>query len=159
MGDGILASFSSTTQAVLCASEIQQHAKEEKIPLKIGIHEGEVVFERGDVFGDGVNIASRIQSIAESNCIVVSETVYKEIRNKSWITTEFIQETQLKNIEEPVKIYKVLCKVDKVDSKAKIHGKRSYRKRSVASWWIAGIVLVIVLGITGWYLGEYKGVF
>ncbi|MFC2123469.1 adenylate/guanylate cyclase domain-containing protein [Bacteroidota bacterium] len=109
MGDGILASFGSASDAVRCASLIQNRAKKEEIPLRIGIHEGEVVFEGGDIFGDGVNVASRLEDLAETGSINISEAVYREIKNKAGITAEFIEEKSLKNIEEPVKIYKVSC--------------------------------------------------
>src|SRR6476620_8185109 len=77
IGDGVLASFYTVTDAVLCASAIQQaciHTTELK--LRIGIHQGEVVFEGNDVFGDGVNIASRIQSLAKPGGIYISESVH-----------------------------------------------------------------------------------
>ena len=73
MGDGILASFSSTTDAVLCANSIQKACQEINIPLRIGIHLGEVIFEKKDVIGDGVNIASRIQGTTDTGGIVVSK--------------------------------------------------------------------------------------
>ena len=109
MGDGILASFESASDAVRCASEIQFLAKKEGVPLRIGIHEGEVVFEDGDVLGDGVNLASRLQESAEEGCIVVSGAVYKNVKNKKDIITEFIREESFKNVEEPEKIYLVNC--------------------------------------------------
>ena len=65
MGDGILASFNSASNAVRCASKIQVASQKEGVLLRIGIHEGEVVFDENDVFGDGVNVASRLQEIAK----------------------------------------------------------------------------------------------
>jgi adenylate cyclase len=75
MGDGTLASFSSSMDAVMCAISIQLAAEEMDIHLRIGIHQGDVVFEQKDVLGDGVNIASRIQGVAETQGIAISETV------------------------------------------------------------------------------------
>jgi adenylate cyclase len=108
IGDGILASFHTVSDAVFCAIGIQQAC--EKIPdlkLRIGIHLGEVIFQNHDVFGDGVNIASRLQALAPIGGILVSESVYKNISNKKEIITEFIGEEVLKNVKEPVKIYEV----------------------------------------------------
>jgi len=73
LGDGILASFAFVSNAVYCAGAIQKEVNEIQIALKIGIHEGEVVFQDEDVFGDGVNIASRIQNITPAGSIMVSE--------------------------------------------------------------------------------------
>jgi TolB-like protein/Tfp pilus assembly protein PilF len=121
MGDGILACFYTASDAVRSAHEIQTSAKKEDIRLRIGIHEGEVVFEKKDVLGDGVNIASRLEELAEAGCIYVSDSVYRDIRNKEGIYTDFVKEELLKNVPDPVKIYKVSCadvleKIDNVES-------------------------------------------
>ena len=92
MGDGILASFGSASDAVRCALEIQEEAKAENISLRIGIHEGEVVYEGADVLGDGVNVASRLQELAEAGSIVISKSVYREVKNKDGIFPAFIGE-------------------------------------------------------------------
>lgn len=108
LGDGVLASFATATDAVSCACAIQQACG--RIPglqLRIGIHLGDIVFEHKDVFGDGVNIASRLQALAPVGGIWVSEAVYKNVINKKEIRTEFIQEETLKNVREPVRIYEV----------------------------------------------------
>ena len=110
MGDGMLISFNLASDAVRCAIEIQKACKKEDIPLKIGIHEGEMVFEGSDVLGDGVNIASRIQDHTDEGCITISGSVYRDIKNKSGIKAEFIGEKSFKNVEEPVKVYKVCGK-------------------------------------------------
>jgi tetratricopeptide (TPR) repeat protein len=109
MGGGMLISFDLGSDAVRCAIEIQIACKAKNIPLRIGIHEGEVVFEGSDVFGDGVNIASRLQSTAEVGSIAITESVYQDVKNKTDIRTEFIEEKFFKNVDEPVKIYNVNC--------------------------------------------------
>ena len=86
LGDGVLATFSSVTDAVLAAADIQAACKaNNSYSLRIGLHLGEVVFEGNDVFGDGVNIAARIQSIASVGGILISETVQKSLSNKKGI--------------------------------------------------------------------------
>ena len=110
MGDGTLASFSSSMDAVLCAISIQIAAKEMDIPLRIGIHQGDVVFEQKDVLGDGVNIASRIQGNSEVGCVSISETVFQDIENKVGLKTEYLGEKALKGVPNPIGIYKVSLK-------------------------------------------------
>ena len=108
IGDGVLASFSTVSDAVYCAATIQKTCENEPdLKLRIGIHLGEVVFEGNDVFGDGVNIASRLEPLAPIGGILVSESVQRNLSNKRGIETDFVREEQLKNVKEPVKIYSV----------------------------------------------------
>jgi TolB-like protein/Flp pilus assembly protein TadD len=108
IGDGMLISFHLSSEAVRCAIEIQKACRSADIPLKIGIHEGEVVFEGIDVLGDNVNIASRLQDNTQKGNINISDSVYRNIRNKADIRAVFIDETRFKNVKEPVKVYRIL---------------------------------------------------
>jgi TolB-like protein/class 3 adenylate cyclase len=108
LGDGVLASFSSASDAVKAAINIQRACNEaNEFQLRVGIHLGEVVFEDHDIFGDGVNIASRLQAIAPVGGIWISDTVFKNIANKKSINTKFVREEILKNVKDPVRIYEV----------------------------------------------------
>jgi adenylate cyclase len=108
LGDGVLASFQTVTDAVACANKIQQACSDiHDLKLRIGIHLGEVVFEDNDVFGDGVNIASRLQALAPIGGIYISEAVFRNIENKKGMETEFVKEEILKNVKHPVKIYQL----------------------------------------------------
>jgi TolB-like protein/class 3 adenylate cyclase/Tfp pilus assembly protein PilF len=109
LGDGVLASFHTATDAAICAIEIQRACNNiNDLKLRIGIHVGDVVFEDSDVFGDGVNIASRLQALAPIGGIWISESVYQNVSNKKAIGTKFIGEEVLKNVKEPVKVYEVI---------------------------------------------------
>ena len=108
MGDGILASFTTVSDAVYCAGAIQKACDNEPdLNLRIGIHQGEVVSQNDDVFGSGVNIASRIEAITPAGRIWVSDSVQRNIHNKKGIEIEFIKEATLKNVTQEVKIYEV----------------------------------------------------
>ena len=108
MGDGILASFNTVSDAVFCAGLIQQACEQEThLNLRIGIHQGEIVNQGKDVFGSGVNIASRIQAIAPEGGIWVSDSVQRNIQNKKGIEIKFVKEEALKNVNQPVRIYDV----------------------------------------------------
>jgi len=110
LGDGVMASFNTVSDAVNAAIKIQQTCNASKqFQLRIGLHLGEVVFENDDVFGDGVNIASRIQAVANPGSIYISETVHNSISNKKEFQTRFVKEERLKNVKEPVKIYQVVA--------------------------------------------------
>jgi len=115
LGDGILASFNTVSDAVYAAIKIQEKCIAAKdFQLRIGIHLGDVLFENEDVFGDGVNIASRIQAIAEPNSIYISESVNQNVSNKQDINTQFVKQEALKNVNESVRIYEVLVKESKI---------------------------------------------
>ncbi|MFC1620423.1 tetratricopeptide repeat protein [Candidatus Neomarinimicrobiota bacterium] len=106
MGDGTLSSFSSAVDAVNCARAIQVGLRDDPdLTLRIGIHVGDVVFEEGDIFGDGVNVASRIEPLAEPGGICLSGRVYEDIRNKPDVEAVLLGEKRLKNVKHPLKVY------------------------------------------------------
>src|SRR4030095_14229958 len=109
LGDGVLASFNTVSDAVAAAIKIQEACNAAKdFQLRIGVHLGEVVFEHDDMFGDGVNIAARLQAIAEPGGIYVSESIYNNISNKQGIQTRFVKQEALKNVKDPVRIYEIV---------------------------------------------------
>ena len=106
MGDGILSSFNTASSAVNCALDIQKEVQEVAgFSLRIGIHLSQVVFMGDDVFGLGVNIASRIQEIASPGQIWVSGSVAKTVKFEKDICLRFIRRHLLKNVKRPVRIY------------------------------------------------------
>jgi len=109
IGDGVMASFNTVSDAVNAAIKIQEDCNAaKKFQLRIGIHQGEVVVEADDVFGDAVNIAARIQSAAKPGAIYISETVQHNVSNKNHIQTKFVKEETLKNVKEPVRMYEIV---------------------------------------------------
>ena len=150
IGDAILASFSLASDAVRCAIEIQKSCKEDNIPLKCGVHEGEVVFKDSDVFGDGVNIASRLQSDAQQGCINISASVYRDIKNKSDIHTNFIGEKTFKNVDEPIKVYEVLCDNESYQKVLKNVTTAGRPKSKHSYYFLAGAVLIITALLLIW---------
>jgi class 3 adenylate cyclase/TolB-like protein/Tfp pilus assembly protein PilF len=114
MGDGLLASFESTHDAVRCAKEIMEEVyTEESYHLHISIHLGDIIFTREDIFGDGVNIASRINSCAQKGEIIISEEVWKNIKNQNQFQTDYLGRRVLKNVDHSVRLYKVLLDEEK----------------------------------------------
>jgi TolB-like protein/Tfp pilus assembly protein PilF len=107
-GDGVFCLFKSATNAVMSAIEIQQQMLlEPKVPLRIGIHLGDVIIEGKEVFGNGVNIASRVQSFAVPGGIFISDLIYNEIRNNRNVSAVCMGKYKFKNVNDPVEIYAV----------------------------------------------------
>ena len=133
-GDGFMIEFSSVVDAVRCAMGIQKEIsnfntdknEDEEIRLRIGIHMGDLLIKDNDIYGNDVNIASRIEKLSDPGGICISQTVYDQIKNKVEIETLDLGETELKNIKDRVNIYKVLLeaqeKTDDGESKTNIYG-------------------------------------
>ncbi len=117
LGDGFLVEFSSALESVRCAVEIQRAlarrnasvGPEDQLQLRVGLHVGDVVDEDGDVVGDAVNVASRVEPLAEPGGVALSGSVYEQVRNKLPLVFERVGPRALKNVQEPVEIYRVLA--------------------------------------------------
>lgn len=115
-GDGLLAEFSSPVEAVFCAVETQRRLKQfnadhpEQPPMlfRIGINLGDVMIDGDDIYGEGVNIAARLESLADPGGICISGTVYEQVRKKLDIGFAYIGERAMKNIAEPVTAYSIV---------------------------------------------------
>ena len=106
MGDGWLVEFASVVEAVTCAIEVQEGlVGHESIKLRVGVHLGDITHEEEDIFGDGVNIASRLQEIARPGGIVISDMARRSIDGKLAATFVDLGVQNLKNIAEPIKVY------------------------------------------------------
>jgi class 3 adenylate cyclase len=114
-GDNILAEFGSVVNAVECAVAIQADlrsrnadlSEQRKMEFRIGVNLGDVVVERERIYGDGVNIAARVEGLARAGEICITGTVYDQIANKLQLGYEYIGEKELKNIQGPVRVYRV----------------------------------------------------
>jgi adenylate cyclase len=160
MGDGLLAEFPSAVEAVHCAVEIQYAMaerngyvpEERRITYRVGINIGDIVVEDDDIFGDGVNIAARLEGLADPGGICISRPVHTQIVDKLDLTFEDLGEQQVKNIAKPVMVYRVA-----LDTKAAalitpvVQGiARSKHRR----WLVAGAaaaLLVLAVGGALWW--------
>jgi TolB-like protein len=114
-GDGLLVEFASVVDAMRCAVEVQQAiperntgvAADDRIELRIGINLGDVIVEGDDIYGDGVNIAARIEALADPGGVLVSNTVHDHVRDRLPFVFEDLGEQQVKNIARPVRVYRV----------------------------------------------------
>lgn len=158
IGDNLLAEFVSAVDAVNCSVETQRDLTERnaelpyerKMEFRIGVNVGDVVDEGGRIYGDGVNIAARVEGLAEAGGICISGRVYDQVENKLDIEFEFLGEQKVKNITRPVRIYRVLsypgAAVRRVVQAKEAVGRRR-RKMALA---IAAVVVVGAVAVAGW---------
>jgi TolB-like protein/class 3 adenylate cyclase len=157
-GDNLLAEFSSVLDAVNCAVEIQRELAERNAELpdsrrmefRIGINLGDVVGEEGRIYGDGVNIAARVEGLAEGGGVCISGTVFDQVKDKVGLEYDYLGKKTVKNITEPVRVYRVLsfpgAAAHRV-AQAKEALGRKWRKAALA---IAAIVFVGA-ALAAWY--------
>lgn len=156
-GDNLLAEFASVVDAVSCAAAIQRklhelNAKlpdERKMQFRIGINLGDVVAEGDRIYGDGVNIAARLEGLAEGGGICISRSAYDQVKNKLDLGYKYLGEHTVKNIADPVRVYRVLMAPEAA-------GKVLVEKRTRSRQWHLGVVAVSVLILVAaaalWYV-------
>jgi adenylate cyclase len=160
-GDGSLCIFTSITQAMKCAVSIQQQLQEEPaVPLRIGLHIGEVVYEGGKIMGDGVNISSRIQSLGLAGSILFSKEIFDKIRNHTEFKTVYLGKFLLKNITEPMEVFALANDGLTVPAKEEIAGRiKDLPNKSLTrlqKWIITSAFALLLLWILISQFGFFK---
>ena len=156
-GDSVLAEFASVVDAVQCAVEIQQvlRAKNAVVPenrrmeFRIGINLGDVIEEGDTIYGDGVNIAARLEGLAEAGGICISESAYQQIENKLPLRYDYLGEHEVKNIAKPVRVYCARIEADAAPSKLGKEKKLAQKRLPKAA--LAVIVVVVIAGLIALY--------
>jgi len=161
-GDGSINEFRSVVDAVRCAIEVQNAMvernaglpPERRIEFRVGIHLGDVVEESdGDLMGDGVNIAARLQGVCQPGAICLSEDAYRQVKGRLDLAVADLGPTQLKNIADPIRVYSLQVGVPAQARSAKPAGPAASRRRSALSLLAAGYAaLLILIGASAWYL-------
>jgi TolB-like protein/class 3 adenylate cyclase/Tfp pilus assembly protein PilF len=149
-GDSLLADFSSVVDALSCAVEMQQatHAINHPIPperrleLRVGVNLGDVIVDGDDIFGDGVNIAARLEALAQPGTVCISQTVYDQVRNKLDLDYRPLGSHRVKNIAEPIRAYSV-------SAETAVTRPRRKRRPLING---AGVAAVVVAGLVAWAL-------
>lgn len=143
-GDGSLCIFSSATDAVNCSLALQKELKiEPVVPLRIGLHIGEVFFEDAKALGDGVNVASRIQSLGQENTILVSEEVNDKIKNNDSIATTSLGHFDFKNVGKAMEVFALANEGLSVPNRKKMQGK--LKKKTVKQGKLISFFALILL--------------
>jgi adenylate cyclase len=148
-GDSVLADFASVVEAVNCAVEIQDTLKaenqnlppERRMQFRIGVNSGDVMVEGEQIYGDGVNVAARLESLADPGGICISGTVHEQIRDKLVLGYEDLGDQEVKNIARPVRVYRVLGQAVATTSRKPQKIARKYLRGGVLS--IAGGAIII----------------
>ena len=151
-GDGFLAIFDSPVEAVRCGIVIQQNMvsrnaslpKQHWIEYRIGVNLGDIIIEADDIYGDGVNIATRLEGIAEPGGVYISGGIYEQIKHKLVCGYESLGDRKVKNITDPVRVYRVLPDVAAYNS--------TRRRRETILISLLSLALLIIGGGTLWYL-------
>ena len=152
-GDNILAEFVSVVDAVQCAVAVQNEFKarnaelpeNRRMEFRIGVNLGDVIEEEGRIYGDGVNIAARLESVSEAGGVCISGTVFDQVRNKVALGYEYLGEQTVKNIALPVRVYKVLMEPE---AAGKVVGEKEPRPTKWG-WKTVAVVAVMVLVAVG----------
>ena len=156
-GDGSVIEFRSVVDAVRCALEVQHAmvernagvALDKRIEFRIGIHLGDVVEESdGDLMGDGVNIAARLEGVCEPGAICLSEDAYRQVKGRLDLAVSDLGPTQLKNIAEPIRVYSL-----RVGKAALVKSARAVApsRRSIAVLLVAGVAALIAIAAGAWH--------
>jgi adenylate cyclase len=166
-GDNVLAEFASVVDALKCAVQTQKEITEQnenlpenrKMEFRIGVNLGDVAEEGERIYGDGVNVAARIESLADPGGICISRTAHDQVRKKLALGYEYLGEQSVKNIEEPVRVYRVLTAPEHAGM---VIGEKTAAGKKWRRLAYAAVVCLIVVagGLTGWniYLQKSKRV-
>jgi class 3 adenylate cyclase/TolB-like protein/Tfp pilus assembly protein PilF len=152
-GDGSLCSFPSATDALQCAVEMQKQLQTEpKVPLRIGLHIGEIFFDDGKVMGDSVNIASRIQSLGQGNTILFSKEVFDKLKNQSGYKSISLGKFEFKNVDEPMEVFALINDGLIVPRREEMRGKlRELENKSTSRKWLV-VAAIVILFSAGFFL-------
>jgi adenylate cyclase len=163
IGDAFLVEFGSALEAAQCAIEIQRTlakrdadaSADRQIQVRIGVHIGDVVHRGGDVYGDGVNIASRIEPVAGPGGICVSMDVERQVRNALEARFEKLETTELKNISVPMDLFRIVLPWER-DGRPRAEPQPSAvrQRRSIPVGWIAAAALFLLIAIAAWFLSS-----
>src|ERR1041385_2037361 len=151
-GDGFIAIFDSPVEAVRCSIVIQQNLFGRNAPLpqhhwieyRIGINLGDVIIEEDDVYGDGVNIASRLEGIADPGQVYISGGIYEQIKHKLVCGYESLGDRKVKNITDPVRVYRVL------PDPSAFHRNRKRRENLLI--FLLSLTVMVIAGGVLWFL-------
>lgn len=153
-GDGSLILFSSTVNAVRCAIALQKAFQiAPKVPLRIGIHVGEIVRKDNDIFGNGVNISARIESMGIAGGILLSKNAQEKVKNQADLQMTSLGKFEFKNVEEPIEVFAIANSGIIVPKPKELKGKFKEKQRKITnkSWFVISMLALVIFGLVGYF--------
>jgi len=157
-GDNLLAEFSSVVEALRCAWDVQQELalrnaalpEGRRMHFRIGLNLGDVIEEKGRLYGDGVNVAARLEGLAQPGGILISGTVYDQVKHKLPFQLEFIGEQTVKNIKDPVRAYRVVMGSGEPAGRVRTRAKKQKHSRIGIFFLLTAAIALLGLGFYYW---------
>ncbi|NNF36637.1 MAG: hypothetical protein HKN68_21220 [Saprospiraceae bacterium] len=157
-GDAVLLTFDSSKDGVECSISLQKVFIEKNIPIRIGMHLGDVIFKNDNVFGNGVNVASRIESMGIPGCILISKTIRDQLSNKSEFLLTSLGSFEFKNVKEPMEVFALANEGLVVPTRKEVKQKGKQAKQKGRSWQSMTAIILFTVGFifagTYFYSGE-----
>ena len=158
IGDGVLVEFASAVDAMRCAVEVQHDLTERnsatpenhRLELRVGINVGDIIIEGEDIYGDGVNVAARLEGLAEPGGVCISGTVHDAIGNKIPVQFEYMGEKEVKNIEKPVRTFRLIVENQEREEQGSYPRDAKRNRR-----WAVGAAVaasLVAVGIVTWII-------
>ena len=151
-GDGALCIFDTPLEAVQCAMDLQNNFKNEPlVPVRIGVHSGTIVFDNGKVYGDSINLASRIESMGIPGAVLISKKVRNEIKNRPNLNTTSLGSFAFKNVDEPMEVFALSNEGFTIPKRKEMQGKVKqavpFKLNKLLLPVIVGVLFLAVLGL------------
>ncbi|MBT3814028.1 adenylate/guanylate cyclase domain-containing protein [Candidatus Woesearchaeota archaeon] len=161
IGDAFLVTFKSATEAVLCGINLQnsfyeynqKHRKQDPLKIRVALHSGEILHRHGDIYGDAVNTAARVEGITKANHVVFSEPVYAAM-NKNEMDYIYLGAKKLKGLQRPLKVFRVKTKMDEIlDRKKRTRKFFNKIKRKIVGVVVLGVVVIAIFLLVKYLFG------
>jgi adenylate cyclase len=161
-GDAVLADFPSVVDSLVCALNIQRElairnenlADTRKLQFRIGINLGDVIFDRHEIYGDGVNVAARLEALADPGGICISGTVFDALGTKLAVDYQYLGEQRVKNIDHPVRTYRARLKDDAVLPAPSLRSRSWLQGKRLIGTIAAGVLLALGAGVLIWWIAS-----
>lgn len=157
-GDGCVAAFQSSVEAATCARLMQESfLQAPSVPVRIGLHTGDVVFRDGNVYGDAVNVAARIESMGVPGSVLLSSSVRNHIKNKPEFVLQSLGQFAFKNVEKEMSVYALTQEGFAIPKRKEMRGKgRPVAKRRPLLWTVVAVAMMIMAGVVLWQQNKLR---